>query len=166
MKHFELHTLHPGHFFSDKRRFRPFFGNTIQFLLRFDESVIYRTRNESDQWDYMKAAGFREATLKDNSARLGFRWCNSGLEFAPYVHYQGVNMGAKNPVLIYACGITEEINCTIHAEGDHYHFIVNKHTATVPRGGGNILKFTSWPYAEIDFAEGTQHPIKIKLKIL
>lgn len=171
MSKMRLYTIQPGRKYSDAgilERITPHFTNSIRFILQFDASVKYQAKDPAKQYSWHKAFGFREISLQDNSARVGFRWNTERnlLEFAPYVHWRGVNLGATSPAVLYStANVNEEIRCLIACQGfNKYRFEVGGKVAYVDRGGGGLMKVWSWPYLEADLID--PHPVKIKLKIL
>lgn len=172
MNSFETFTIKPGRGgYSDVnplRRLWPHFRNRLEFIIRLDESIRYEAENDQQQHSWHKLTGFRESTIEDNSVRLGVRWLHGEVQFAPYIHYRGENLGARDPEVLYSTrNIREEIQGYIVTLPNTYELNVNGHGVEgIPRGGGGLCKFLCWPFFQIRFKPGKEQLIRVKLKIL
>jgi hypothetical protein len=103
----------------------------MQFVVRFNSSAIYQTKDTINQSDINKLWGFSEGIDNQlNSARIGWAWYQNALRLYGYVYKNGVRSWQE----ITAVDIDTDISCSIALSPTQYIFQVNKTTITMERG--------------------------------
>jgi hypothetical protein len=161
---FPTYTIQSGAHYSTPNTFKTVSGTTMSFTAKFDSSCIYTSTIPANQWDINKLWGFNEGLFSTkNSARVGWNWKDSALWLYPYVHVNGVNLGAQNPQG-YQVAIGAEILCSITVSGNTYIFNINGNTVVTPRGpsSSTFSGYQQYPYFGGD--ETAPHKITIQVK--
>ena len=127
--------------------FKGFDGSALTFEAMFDESVIYKTKEPSNQADVNKLLGFSDCGVNhhENSARLGWRWYNDRLEILAYVYNN------KKRIIEYLTSVPlgEFVNYEISKTRDGYVFRVGDITKPVSADFSNCSasgNYYLWPY--------------------
>ncbi len=81
----------------------------LSFEAKFDETAIYTSSNEENQWDTNKLFGFSDCNSlhHENSARFGWRWLDGKIDILAYCYVDGNR-------------IIEEIGTTMPGEVNYY----------------------------------------------
>ena len=84
-------------------------SDILSFDAKFDETVIYTSSSEENQWDTNKLFGFSDCNSlhHENSARFGWRWLNGKIDILAYCYVDGNR-------------IIEEFGTTMPNEVNHY----------------------------------------------
>jgi len=158
MNDFKLFTVKAGDN-STKDGFPTLIGNSLSFAVAFNENCLYDVP-EPYSYAYSKVYGFKEGIWYDRnkndfvdrySARLGFRPVKKRgiFQLAPYVHYYNedtkaiINLGSKDPEVVYEAKPKETIYCNIDIIGDKYVFYIMSKRVECQRGKGHWLRYTS-----------------------
>ncbi|WP_421871169.1 hypothetical protein [Marinoscillum sp.] len=86
----ELYTIPKGkHYSSYKAEFLQ--SDILRFEVAFDESAIYTTETEENQWDTNKLLGFADCNSHhhENSVRFGWRWLDGKIDILAYCYVNG-----------------------------------------------------------------------------
>lgn len=138
--------------------------DNLTFQAIFDESAIYKSKIEENQWDINKLLGFADCNSHhhENSARFGWRWLNDSLEIMAYCYADGERITEK----VGNLELNEPGYFQIQLTEDTYLFTLNT-LPTVNIIRENICQqgsyYMLWPYFGGD--EVAPHDIKIKLKV-
>lgn len=106
-------------------------STSLIFQATFDESVIYKSQTEENQWDTNKLMGISDCNSfhQDNSARFGWRWLNDRVEILAYCYVDGERIieliGSTKPFQVN----TYEIQLT----DSKYIFKFDKEVMEIPR---------------------------------
>ena len=156
------HNILSGTHYSDKNSYKPVNTSEIKFVVKFDNSAIYRTVNPDNQGDINKLYGFSDNNQEHhtNSARIGWRWYNNQLQLFAYVY----NNGVQSDKMITSVPINQEVNSIIKVEGNTYVFTVNGTVVTMPRVSvtSQAIGYQLYPYFGGD--EVAPQNIKILIK--
>ncbi len=76
---------------DSKWRFESLQSRTLKFVAIFDQSAIYQTDLDENQYDINKLMGFSDCNSfhHENSARFGWRWLDRKLEIHAYAYVGG-----------------------------------------------------------------------------
>lgn len=159
---FIQHTIPQNQHSSDKSKLKLLDINELRFVVKFDSSAIYYTKDRVNQYDINKLYGFSDnnADHHQYSARFGWRWSDGALKLFAYVYNEG-NVTSKE---LGVAAIGAEIACSIKVNSDQYIFTVNDKIETMPR----LSKTTSakgyllYPYFGGD--ETAPHEVRIWIK--
>jgi len=126
-----MYTIQAGAHFCDRNA--PQLGEVSEllFMVRFDESAKYRTRDPANQTAINKLIGFADNGGHHHkfSARFGWCWNEDRLELHAYVY----NNGIRTTKLLGAVELDQEHSCGLRVEQDAYVFTLNGATETMPR---------------------------------
>lgn len=147
---------------SDKSKLKLLDINELHFVVKFDSSAIYYTKDRVNQYDINKLYGFSDNNTEHHqySARFGWRWSDGALRLFAYVY----NEGKVTSKELGVAAIGAEIACNIKVEGSQYIFTVNDKSETMSR----LSKTTSakgyllYPYFGGD--ETAPHEVRIWIK--
>jgi hypothetical protein len=159
---FTTYTIRTGGHYCENNSYPSFTAPAIYFTVVFDSSAIYQTSNPNNQYDYNKLYGFSDnnSLHQQFSARFGWRWCNGELELSAYTY----NNGVRSDRVLGAVTIGEENKCAIIVSGDHYDFVLNGVTTSVPRESKTTqaVGYKLLPYFGGD--EAAPHTVSIKIR--
>jgi len=136
----------------------------IDFIVKFDETAIYKTTLKSNQADINKLYGFTDcnALIHECSARFGWVWndARQKLECWTYVY----SNSKSHYKFIGDINFGEEMSYSIYCVDDHYNFNFNGNLITMPRGCNQkaTVRFYVYPYFGGD--ETAPHQINIRIK--
>ena len=136
----------------------------LSFVVKFDSSAIYKTKDPNNQNDINKLLGFSDnnALHHDFSARFGWNWRKDAL----YLYAYNYNNGVRSSKSLGTIELGTENSCSIKVSGSSYIFTLNGNSlimpreSTTPTGSGYKL----YPYFGGD--EVAPHSIFIWIKEL
>jgi hypothetical protein len=128
------YTIAEGEQYCDKNPYTPVSVDELKFIVKFDSTAVYKTKDTLNQHSIDKLYGFSDNYGHDYefSARIGWRWKNDELHLFSYVY----NNSISTPDWSKDLGKVEigpEINCSIKVKADAYVFTVGGKTVTLPR---------------------------------
>ncbi len=128
---FTTYTIRAGKHYCDGNSYPYFAAPALYFTVVFDSSAIYQNVNPKNQHDENKLYGFADNNShhQQYSARFGWRWCNGQLELSAYTY----NNSIRSDTVLGSVAIGVENKCAIIVKGDHYDFVINGKTTSVPR---------------------------------
>ena len=153
-----------GEHHATNNAYTPIETSELKFLVKFDSSAIYTSKQAVNQYDINKLYGFsdNDAHHHQFSARFGWSWTKNALHLYAYVYNEGV----VNKTALTTVAIGAENRCSISISGTNYIFSVNETKVSVPRKStmpaakGYLL----YPYFGGD--ETAPHNITIQIKNL
>lgn len=161
---FTLYTIRQGEHYANNNSYKPVELSELQFLVRFDSSAIYQTKEGLNQYDINKLYGFSDNSAEHHqySARFGWSWNNNALRLYAYVY----NEGNISKTELGSVTIGEETRCGIKVAGDRYVFMVKDMQMSVLRSSNTPLAkgYLLYPYFGGD--EPAPHDIRIWVKNL
>jgi hypothetical protein len=159
---FTTYTIRAGEHYCEHNSYPFFEAPALYFTVQFDSSAIYQSKDPKNQHDENKLYGFSDNNSLHHqfSARFGWRWCNGELELSAYTY----NKGVCSDKVLGAVAIGVENKCAIIVKGDHYDFVVNGVTTSVPRASKtvNAKGYKLLPYFGGD--EVAPHTVTIKIR--
>ena len=159
---FTTYTIRAGEHYCEDNSYPSFTAPALYFTVVFDSSAIYQTSIPNNQYDYNKLYGFSDnnSLHQQFSARFGWRWCNGELELSAYTY----NNSVRSDKLLGAVAISAENKCSIIVQGDHYDFVLNGVTTSVPRESKTTqaVGYKLLPYFGGD--EAAPHSVSIKIR--
>jgi hypothetical protein len=135
----------------------------MSFVVRFNQTAVYATKDSTNQTDINKLWGFSEGLDNQyNSARIGWAWVDNQLRLYTYVYNDGVRSFQQ----ISAIPINADVMCNIAISGNEYIFTVDKTVIRMKRTapGDIAVGLQQYPYFGGD--EPAPHDISILLKSL
>ncbi|QMU28276.1 hypothetical protein [Adhaeribacter radiodurans] len=138
-------------------------SNKLKFIVKFDKSAVYITKDKGNQADINKLYGFSDcgSDHQSNSARFGWRWYNNQLEILAYTYKNQT----RNEEFITAVELNKEYEYELEALDGKYVFKLDGKTVEMERGcSGNSNKYKLFPYFGGD--ETAPHNITILIKEL
>lgn len=155
------HIPEGGHYST--RRMMALQTNGISFNAKFDESAIYSTLTEENQYDINKLMGFSDCNSMhhDNSARFGWRWADEQLQIFAYVYQNGERITEQLGVA--QIGDTNHFQILI--SDNSYIFSYGEKTIGIERGStcNTGLYYMLFPYFGGD--ETAPHDINVLIKM-
>lgn len=140
-----LYTILKGQHSSDKSTFKSVKVSQMNFVAKFDNSAMYTTIADYNQYDINKLYGFSEGfDHQYNSARIGWAWNDGALRLYAYAYNKGVRQSQE----ITSVTIGSEISCSIAVSGFTYVFTVNGVKVTLPRANSTATAsgYQLYPY--------------------
>ena len=158
------YTIPQGEQYSDNSTYASTSYSEQKFIVKFDSSAIYTTKETSNQSDVNKLYGFSDNNAQHHefSARIGWRWRDNELHLFSYVYNNSV-------VAISDLGKVEigtENTCSIKVSGNAYIFTVNGNTQSVPRASTTATAAGYKLYPYFGGNEMAPHTITISIKEL
>ena len=156
-------TIAKNNHYADNRGNEQVNTEKLSFVVLFDSSAVYKTKDPVNQYDINKLYGLSDcnAAHHTNSARMGWTWNHNQLE----IHAYGYKNGQRNSEFITAIPIGEPVNMSIEMHDSTYLMRVEDKFAELPRGcTGNGLGYKLFPYFGGD--ETAPHNVVIKIKEL
>ncbi|WP_086596533.1 hypothetical protein [Hymenobacter crusticola] len=137
----------------------------VRFVVTFDSSAVYRSKDTDNQADINKLYGMSDFNTfhQTNSARFGWRWYNNRLELMAYSYKNGVNSSD----FITALELNKPYTCTLTLSDQKYIYQVEGQTTSVEqsrRGSGIASGYQLYPYFGGD--ETAPHDVRIKIQEL
>lgn len=158
------HLIVKGSHSSTKNPYKPTTVTEMKFVVKFDNSAIYKNVDTNNQRDINKLYGFADNNTDHhtNSARIGWRWYHNQLQLFAYVY----NAKVQTDKFIAAVPLNQDINCSIRAEGTTYVFKVNNTTVSMHRASTTTqaIGYQLYPYFGGD--EKAPQDIRISIKDL
>lgn len=145
-------------------RFKPvIIESAMSFIVKFNTSAAYTTKDPVNQWDINKLWGFSEYLFSPHidSARMGWNWREGQLYLRPYSYCNGKTQIDPPEIPVE---IGKEISCLIILLEDRYVFYINeKRVADMPRTKRNqcIIGLQLYPY----FGGNSTAPHTISIQI-
>ena len=138
-------------------------SNSLEFTAIFDESAMYQSKIEVNQWDVNKLMGFSDCNSfhHQNSARFGWAWQNEQLVIFAYAYVdaeriiQPIGTMALNEPMHFQLSMTSSQYVFQMGDYDEVRF-ARKNTCTVG------MYYMLFPYFGGD--EVAPHDITIKVK--
>jgi hypothetical protein len=164
---FVTYTIAAGEQSSDKNPYVPVQYDEQKFVVKFDSSAVYKTKDTSNQYDVNKLYGFSDnyAHHQQYSARLGWRWTGTAIHLYAYVYNNGVrNLNWSKD--LGSIEIGSENNCSIKVTETSYVFTLNGKTDTLPRASKTPKAEGYKLYPYFGGTEAAPHTIKIWIKEL
>lgn len=159
---FTTYTIAAGRHYCNNNSYPRFAAPALYFTVKFDSSAIYQSINPKNQYDENKLYGFADNNSHHQqfSARFGWRWLNGQLQLSAYTY----NNGVSSDKVLGAISIGTENKCAIIVNGDHYDFVLNGITTSVPRASTTpqAQGYKLLPYFGGD--EVAPHKITIKIR--
>lgn len=130
-KPFTSYVIEKGAHYCSGNYYPPFADTALYFTVVFDSSAIYHFTDPATLYDNNKLYGFADNNSfhQQFSARFGWRWFNNELQLAAYTY----NKGVMSIVQLGKVDLGIENKCAIVVKGDHYNFVLNGITTSVPR---------------------------------
>ena len=153
-----------GEHYATNNAYAPIEMQELKFMVKFDSSAIYTSKQAVNQYDINKLYGFSDNN-KDHhqySARFGWSWTNKALRLYAYVYNEGKVEKKELGTVV----IGTEIQCSIKATESNYIFTLNEKEATMPRKSATPAAkgYLLYPYFGGD--ETAPHTITISIKNL
>ena len=142
---FVLYTIPAGQHSSDKSVIKSVKVTTMNFVAKFDNSVIYQSVIPENQYDINKLYGFSEGfNHQYNSARIGWAYNDGALRLYAYAYNNGVREYRE----ITTVTIGTEVSCSISVSRFLYTFTVNNVSVTLPRANSTTTAsgYQLYPY--------------------
>lgn len=162
--HFVKYIILKGDQYCNYSSFTHVNIDELSFVVKFDSSAIYKTKDPKNQSDINKLLGFSDnnSLHHDFSARFGWNWKKEALHLYAYDYNNGVR-GSKD---LGTIDLGTENNCSIKVNGSSYIFTLNGNSLTMPRESTtpNGSGYKLYPYFGGD--EVAPHRIFIWIKEL
>jgi len=159
---FSQYTIRQGQQFCDKSTFTVVEYSELKFVVKFDSSAIYITKNPSNQYDINKLYGFADNDSAHHrySARFGWRWSDDALRLFAYIYNSGIRTSKE----LGKIQIGAENNCSIKVTDGHYIFSLNNINDTLLRSSTTVKGrgYKLYPYFGGD--ETAPHDINILIR--
>lgn len=128
---FIQYNIAEGQHSADKSTFKSVETTNLDFVVKFDSTAVYQTKEKVNQYDINKLYGFSDNNADHHqfSARFGWRWSDGALRLFAYVYNEG-KMTSKELTVI---PIGTEVTCSIKVDSSNYIFTVNGKSNTMPR---------------------------------
>ena len=153
-----------GEHFANNNAYAPVETSELKFIVKFDSSAIYTSKQAVNQYDINKLYGFSDNDDDHHqfSARFGWSWTKNALHLYAYVY----NEGAVTKTELGTVSIGSENVCRIAVSGSNYIFSVNDTQVSVPRKSitPSAKGYLLYPYFGGD--ETAPHNITILIKTL
>ena len=163
-QNFQKYTIRQGQQYCDQNTYSPVNFSEFKFMVRFDSTAIYTTKESENQYDINKLYGFSDNNLDHHkfSARFGWRWSDSALWLFAYTYNNGVRAAKELGTVI----IDSENFCSIKIEASTYIFTLNDKSDTLQRKSNTkqAVGYKLYPYFGGD--EVAPHDINIFIKDL
>lgn len=161
---FIKYTILKDQQYCDKSVYKAVKYEQLSFIVKFDSSAVYQTKDPKNQNDINKLFGFSDnnAAHHEYSARFGWRWSNNALRLFGYIY----NNSVMSNLELGTAAIGAKNNCSIKVSDNTYIFTLNNTSVTMPRSS-KIAKaegYKLYPYFGGD--ETAPHTIFIWLKEL
>jgi hypothetical protein len=126
-----LYTIPAGGHFCDRNAPQLADVSELFFVVRFDDSAKYQTRDPANQTAINKLFGFSDNAGHHHqfSARFGWCWHRERLELHAYVY----NNGVRSTKLLGTVELGKEHSCALRVEPNAYVFTLDGTTETMPR---------------------------------
>ena len=153
-----------GAHYATNNAYTPIETAELKFLVKFDSSAIYTSRQAVNQYDINKLYGFSD-NGKDHhqySARFGWSWNKNALHLYAYVY----NKGKPESKELGAVAIGSEVVCSIKVVESNYIFRFNNKEVLMPRKSTTPIAkgYQLYPYFGGD--ETAPHTVTISIKNL
>lgn len=159
---FVKYTIKADAHYAAQNNYMPVETAELKFVVRFDSSAIYQSRNVQNQYDINKLYGFSDngSDHHQYSARFGWRWSDGALRLFAYVYNEGTVAWKEVDVV----RIGAETGCRIKVTPDRYLFYCDEQVVTLPRTSttANGKGYLLYPYFGGD--EAAPHEITIWIK--
>jgi hypothetical protein len=134
----------------------------LRFIVKFDNSAIYRSVDPNNQHDLNKLYGFADDDKPHHvsSARIGWRWYAEELQLQGYVY----NDGVMSAMPITSVPLNTEVSCSIRVEGAKYIFTVNGKVLEMTRSATSpgALGYRLFPF--FGGQESAPHDVSILIR--
>ena len=153
---YNVFTIHKGTH-NSTQAIKKFRGNTLNFIVQFDESVIYQL-DGLDHIDTNKLIGFSYGlSPHENSARFGWRWFEGQVIIVAYSYVNGV----REIYDIGYCTIGEACKGEIEETHTEYIYRFKDVEHRITKGVSSKNKYWEFPY--FGGQQKAPHDIHIKL---
>ncbi len=159
------YTIVAGEQYCDKNPYTPVSVDELKFLVKFDSTTVYKTKDTLNQHSINKLYGFSDnnAYHHEFSARVGWRWKDNELHLFSYDNNNSISTLDWSKDL-GKVEIGHEINCSIKVKADAYMFTVNGKTETIPRASKTAKAEGYKLYPYFGGNETASHNIMIWIK--
>ena len=161
---FKEFIIPQGQHYAMENNTKPVETSELKFVVRFDSSAIYETKNPENQNDINKLYGFSDNDDQHHvySARFGWRWSDNALRIFAYDY----NNGTRSFKELGIVKIGTENSCSITVSGNKYIFSLNGAETVMPRESTTELAegYQLYPYFGGD--ESAPHAITIWIEML
>ncbi len=158
------YRIKQGEHYADHNDYSPIETSELKFVVKFDSSAIYTSKDVVNQFDINKLYGFSDNNTHHHqySARFGWSWTNSALHLYAYVYNEGVVVKED----LGTAPLNTEISCSIKVEESDYLFRMNDKIMSMPRKSTTpkAKGYRLYPYFGGD--ETAPHDITIQIKNL
>ncbi len=155
------YVIEEGHHYANGVHFPPFLGTSLFFTAGFDNSAIYNFTDPKTKYDQNTLYGFADNYGKHQkfSARFGWRWFDGELQISAYT----INNSVPTIVQIGTVAIGTANSFGIVVYEDHYDFILNGNTTSLPRASNTPMagNYKLLPY----FGGNATAPHRITIRI-
>jgi hypothetical protein len=136
----------------------------VNFVAIFDESAIYTSVIDENQYDVNKLLGFSDCSSQhhEHSARFGWRWLDDDLEILAYCYVSGERIVEY----VGSVELNQESTYQIRLENDSYVFQLDHYPEVVIQRDKPCDKgfyYMLWPYFGGD--ETAPHNIEIQISL-
>jgi hypothetical protein len=117
--------------YSEQSAYMPVEYDELKFIVKFDSSAVYTTKDPANQYDINKLYGFADnnALHQQFSARIGWRWSDGALHLFGYIYNNGVVSYEELGTISIGAGHS----CSIKVSANSYIFLVDGISVTMPR---------------------------------
>ncbi len=161
-KDFTTYTIKQGEHYCDGSALINVEYELLNFIVKFDSSAIYKTKEAVNQADINKLYGFSDNNEQHHkfSARFGWCWNNSSISLFGYTY----NNGERSAKFLDSIKIGTQVYCAIKVSADKYIFSVGDKVQSMPRLSKttNAKGYKLFPYFGGD--ELAPHDIRIWIK--
>lgn len=156
-----------GKQYCDKNPYVPISLEELKFIVKFDSTAIYKTKDTLSQHSINKLYGFSDNNAQHHefSARFGWRWKNNELHLFTYVYNNSMSILDWSKDL-GKVEIGAEINCSIKVNADTYVFTMNGKSEALPRAAKTAKAEGYKLYPYFGGNETAPHDITIWIKEL
>lgn len=159
---FIQYTIQSGQHSATNNSYKPIETDSLQFVVRFDSTAIYKTVLTENQYDINKLYGFSDNGTDHHqySARFGWAWHDGALHLYAYVY----NGGKRESKHLGVVPIGPAVTCTLAVTPAHYIFSYGDVTQKMPRTSATpkAKGYRLYPYFGGD--EVAPHTINIWIK--
>jgi hypothetical protein len=158
------YVIKKGEHYSNLSTYKAIEITALNFIVKFDNSAIYTSKEKINQHDINKLYGFSDnnAHHHEYSARFGWSFINDALHLYAYVY----NEGKRNITDLGTIAINTEKECSIKVSGTKYVFTVDDKSTSIERSSKTTKAkgYMLYPYFGGD--ETAPHDVHIAIKNL
>ncbi|HVG16791.1 MAG TPA: hypothetical protein VM935_17605 [Chitinophagaceae bacterium] len=163
-KGYTSYIIKKGAHYSNQSTFQAIETRELKFMVSFDSSAVYFSKEHINQADINKLYGFSDNNANHHlySARFGWSWINNALHIYAYVY----NDGKRNITELGTIDIGKESSCSIAVGRNSYIFTLNNKSTHLGRSINTATAkgYLLYPYFGGD--EVAPHDVRISIKNL